>query len=149
MSCRRRNPDQVTALIELLALGGLGWFLYEILTQKPVSQTGPQLLNPASYGGNLSYLYSAITGQPASGVAVPPQANVYSGPNAPAAAAGMSTFLASGHQTSDEVPGTGQTVATLVTLGYTWDQINQAFSDAASQAASQAQQDAFNYENLA
>jgi hypothetical protein len=143
---RRRNPgNAVTEITELLILGGLGWVLYQILSQKPVSQTGPQLTNPASYGGPLDYLYSAITGQPTSGASVPPQANVYSGPNAPAAVAGMSTFLASGHATSDEVPGTGQTVATLVTLGYSWDWINQAFSD----AASQANQDAFNYENLA
>ena len=144
MSRSRKNPTSAE-LVELAVLGGLGWIVYALLTKKPISQTGPQLLDPSSYGGNLCYLYSALTGQPCTSASVPPQANVYSGPNAPAAVAGMSAFLASGHQTSDEVPGTGQTVATLVTLGYTWDQINQAFSDAASQAS----QDAFNYENLA
>jgi hypothetical protein len=146
MSRRRQNPDKtVTTVIELIGLGGLGWILYEILTkQQSISQTGPQLANPASYGGNLSYLYSAVTGQPASGVSVPAQANVYSGPNAPAAAAGMSAFLASGHATSDEVPGTGQTVASLVTLGYTWDQINQAFG-----AADQEVQDEISSANIA
>lgn len=132
MKRRHRNPSNVTTeLTELLILGGLGWILYEILVPKnPILQTGPQLTSPASYGGPLSYLYSALTGQPTSAASVPSQDNLYHGPNAPATVAGMSTFLASGHQTSDVVPGTGQTVATLATLGYSWDWINQAFAQA-------------------
>jgi hypothetical protein len=146
MKRRRRNPDDITTqLTELLVLGGLGWVLYEIVTpKKSIAQTGPQLSDPASYGGNLCYLYSALTGQACESASVPAQANVYSGPNAPAAAAGMSAFLASGHATSDEVPGTGQTVASLVTLGYTWDQINQAFG-----AADQEVQDEISSANIA
>src|SRR5580704_8992057 len=100
MSRRRRNSGSVTTeLTELLILGGLGWVLYEILKPKnPALQTGPQLTSPASYGGPLSYVYSALTGQPTSAASVPSQNNVYSGPNAPAAAAGMAAFLASGHE---------------------------------------------------